>query len=94
MLPASDHRVAGVVHRHRVDDTTDTEEITMSTPRLRVLELPMEHQGEYTNTPYLLIIDRCTEAIANNLATVDGDALNETTGARGLLAFDFEINLE
>lgn len=54
----------------------------------------MEHQGEYSNTPYLLVIDRCDDETTQNMRIADTEALQASTGARGLLSFGFEIDIE
>lgn len=61
-------------------------------PRLRVLELPMQHVGEYSDTPFVFVIDRAgtrEEAMPENFGEVV-----EALGAVGAIVFDTEIDLE
>lgn len=76
-----------IAHRHSMEKQ-------MTNPRLRVLELPVEHQGEHKNAPYLLVIDRCDDETTQNMRMADTEALQASTGARGLLSFGFEIDIE
>ncbi|MGO3147099.1 MAG: hypothetical protein ACTIJ6_05400 [Leucobacter sp.] len=61
-------------------------------PRLRVLELPMQHSGPYSDTPFVFVIDRAgtrEEPMPENL----GEAV-KSLGAVGAIVFDTEIDLE
>lgn len=62
-------------------------------PRLRVLELPMRHLGQASDTPFVLVLDRCTDELATN---VEDHATHwrETTGAQAILVFAEAIDLD
>ncbi|WP_433597910.1 hypothetical protein ACQPXH_19155 [Nocardia sp. CA-135953] len=59
--------------------------------RLRILELPMRHLGQASETPFALIIDRCNEDEAEALASNTGFA--HSIGAVGALVFEHEVTL-
>ncbi|MER7930495.1 hypothetical protein ABTY96_46555 [Streptomyces sp. NPDC096057] len=65
-------------------------------PRLQILELPTEHQGDDMTTPYLLIIDKAPrgddalDALRQDLADADVVA---RTGARAILCFEATMEL-
>lgn len=66
--------------------------MTAPNPRLRVLELPMEHAGAWSATPFIFVLDRAGEQAEETL-----EALGESgkaMGAVGALIFDMEIDLE
>lgn len=61
-------------------------------PRLRILELPMEHAGEWSAAPFVFVLDRAGEQAEETL-----EALGESgkaMGAVGALIFDMEVDLE
>lgn len=62
--------------------------------RLRVLELPTQVDGDDVRTPYLLVVDRCEPELAATMQTANSEAIQASTGARGLIAFGFEVDLE
>lgn len=54
--------------------------------RVQVLELPREHRGDETATPFVLIIDHATEAEAERLyASPSLERFTQQCGARGYL---------
>lgn len=55
-------------------------------PRIQILELPMEHAGEYSATPFAVVFDGVTEEQEEAFAAVAA-SLKETLGARGVLIF-------
>ena len=59
--------------------------------RLRILELPMRHVGELSETPFALVIDRCTPEQAT-IARFPYN-LGETIGAVGAIIFEDEVDL-
>lgn len=66
--------------------------MTTPNPRLRVLELPMEHAGEWSAAPFVFILDRAGEQAEE---VFDGMAESgKAMGAVGVLIFDMEVDLE
>ncbi|SNY84178.1 hypothetical protein SAMN04244553_3605 [Nocardia amikacinitolerans] len=61
--------------------------------RMRVVELPMTHLGEATNSPYLLVFDRCQPGEISTSQWQEQDIAG-ITGARGVLVFDYEVDIE
>lgn len=61
-------------------------------PRLRILELPMKHVGEYSDTPFVFVLDRAEE-LTGSLPEDFSEAV-KTVGAAGTLVFGAEIDLE
>lgn len=55
-------------------------------PRIQILELPMEHQGEYTRTPFVFIIDGLGDK-QDDFDKEWGDGVKEATGASAVLLF-------
>ncbi len=65
------------------------------TARLRVLELPAEHLGEAMTTPFVLVLDRATDSLLEALLTPGvAPSLKDASGARGVLFFSEEIDLD
>ncbi|MFE3051591.1 hypothetical protein [Nocardia sp. NPDC059239] len=62
--------------------------------RLRILPLPANVLGQATQTPFCLIFDRCTEADTNTITAMVDIGLKDSTGARSVLAFQSEIELD
>lgn len=62
--------------------------------RLRVLELPTEHQGEYMRTPFVLVLDRLSAEEGAVLTQEQMQAMQDGTGAETVLAFGFPVELE
>lgn len=66
--------------------------------RIRCMELPMEHEGETARTPFVIVLDRVGDALprkeldAGQPLGYVGD-IRESTGARGVLVFEGEIQI-
>ena len=67
--------------------------------RIQILELPMEHHGDDTVTPFVLIIDQYEEP-QRFVTAEEADTLHaqwqhmaEQTGARAVLAFPFQVDI-
>jgi len=58
--------------------------------RIRFMELPMEHEGDRACTPFVIVLDRVPERIAEH---VDRNKIKTQTGARGVLVFEEEIQI-
>ncbi|MBF6301183.1 hypothetical protein IU459_27095 [Nocardia amamiensis] len=65
----------------------------MSPMRLRVLELPTRTLGAASETPFVLVIDRCAPVDAEVLA-YQAHGIRATTGAAGVLVFVDEVDLD
>ena len=64
-------------------------------PRLRVLPLPGMTVGDFSDAPFLLIVDNAEGTyLEDDLSTADFDAIKETIGARGVLVFSGAIDLD
>lgn len=62
--------------------------------RLRILELPTQHAGEISETPFALIFDRCNPNDGGlNAEQITSGQMRETTGAAFVLAFSESIEL-
>ncbi|WP_159844879.1 hypothetical protein [Nocardia sp. CY41] len=61
--------------------------------RLRILELPMLHVGNYSGTPFALVFDQCTQDDATAIAATRG-SLKASTGAQAVLAFESTVDLD
>ncbi|MET7752323.1 MULTISPECIES: hypothetical protein [Actinomycetes] len=60
--------------------------------RLRILELPTEKLGPAVQTPFCLVFDNATRDECDVIGAQTA-SLRETTGARGILAFDTAVDL-
>lgn len=60
--------------------------------KIQVLELPMEHVGEVTSTPFVLVL---SEIDAETAERIGGRValIREATGARGVLAFEGPVEI-
>lgn len=58
--------------------------------RIQILELPTEHHGDDTTTPFLLILDQVDD-VGSIRKSMDG--AKELSGARGILAFEETIEI-
>lgn len=76
--------------------------------RIQILELPMEHVGPMSGTPFVLVFDRLDSNLVVNHAgeavvtlpsrleseiVTNIDGIKEVTGARGVLVFSDEIEV-
>ncbi|MEU6990389.1 hypothetical protein ABZ953_06960 [Streptomyces sp. NPDC046465] len=75
--------------------------------RIQILELPMVHVGDATETPFILVIDQASEDVASTLDGPDGEdvsyataikrlgspSLAEQIGARAVLVFADTIDI-
>ncbi|MFH9728320.1 hypothetical protein ACH4M4_35980 [Streptomyces sp. NPDC017254] len=52
--------------------------------RIQILELPMEHRGDDTTTPFAIVIDQASEEEASALRACAAESAT-TLGARGIL---------
>jgi hypothetical protein len=60
--------------------------------RIQILELPLVHQGDQTETPFVILIDKATENEAETLAShlrVD----SEKAGARTMIVTTATLDL-
>lgn len=60
--------------------------------RLQILELPMVHNGDQTETPFILVIDEVSEEIAADIANWPDD-VSQRLGARHVLCFTEAIDI-
>ncbi|WP_280195827.1 hypothetical protein [Nocardia farcinica] len=60
---------------------------------MRVVPLPAQTLGAATQTPYLIVFDRCSMEMAYALRLA-ADEVRETTGAVGAIAFAEEVELD
>ncbi|MFE6851839.1 hypothetical protein ACFVDH_13745 [Streptomyces sp. NPDC057674] len=63
--------------------------------RIQILELPMEHQGDDTTTPFVFVIDQVAKAEEEPLrrGTNTLDAFATQCGARGTLLFPGTLDI-
>ncbi len=59
--------------------------------RIRYMELPMQHIGEETTTPFVIIVDRCGQLTQEIIDSKRVCA--EQTGAQGVLVFSCEVEI-
>lgn len=59
--------------------------------RLRILELPMEHAGEFSKPPFAFVFDRCELGDLEEIG--HGEGMKQATGAQFVLAFQGEVEL-
>lgn len=58
-------------------------------PRIQILELPMEHQGEYSSTPYAVIIDGVS--VDSPIHDLVGSDLKTALGAKAVIVTEARI---
>ncbi|WP_306317220.1 MULTISPECIES: hypothetical protein [unclassified Streptomyces] len=63
--------------------------------RLQILELPMVHNGDQTETPFILVIDDWTVDTMEERAAINAywDDFAQKIGARGVLCSDRTIDI-
>lgn len=63
--------------------------------RLQILELPMVHNGDQTETPFILVIDGWTVDTLEEHAAINAywDDFGKKIGARGILCVDRAIDI-
>lgn len=64
------------------------------TPRLRILELPTEHDGDKMTTPFVFVIDRADEETLGMDVPGTSNNICELSGARAVLVFKESIDIE
>jgi hypothetical protein len=72
--------------------------------RLRILELPLDTTGETATTPFVLVFDRVSveelksiggaNAEDNFLEEINSPEVRKATGARGVLFFQYDVELD
>jgi len=58
-------------------------------PRIQILELPLETVGDYTSTPFAIIIDGVTNPAEFDLVGLDN--FKELVGAKAILLYEHRI---
>lgn len=69
--------------------------------RIQILELPMQHVGEFSHTPFVLVFDRVEDeefadddvSTLGNQIRANADLLKSETGARGVLVLTDDIEV-
>ena len=60
--------------------------------RLQILELPMVHNGDQTETPFILVIDQVSDETAQDIANWPKD-ISTRLGARHVLCFGETVDI-
>jgi len=61
-------------------------------PRIQILELPMEHNGDYSVTPFAVVIDGAAGDFSEGINGV-GESMKEALGARAVLVFKDRVQV-
>ncbi|HXH34339.1 MAG TPA: hypothetical protein VNJ54_08000 [Plantibacter sp.] len=59
--------------------------------RIKVLELPLQIVGEFTKTPFVIIVDQVT---GEGLLNANYERLKQDTGADSVLVTDDTLNID